>query len=630
LLVTDEVAKTLWTSWNPEQPRRIEDSVFRKAFAHMLAEGVRLGFHVNRFRDIARSLPDPVADGSNWATLFEGAIAGQDRCKVRISFGPDRYRAYTSTNQDTEKEKSWDGMLSMMTDGLFYELGIVYPPIGVEADEALTGDYFRVEWNDVQLPPHRGIGDDKALVNDTVDRLKLLQVQGEETVNPANGSECAFIVSEDIEKCEQAGLTTWDSRGHVILTVAAVLRKAAGAFVNRYFVWYCLNALAQTWPMLVDQVKKQVDSDVLVQIIRGLADEEISFRNLRSVLEAILSEQSRIYVNLTKYIIFAHRASGVTIGPTLGDSIMAVADHVTNVRNAMRRYISHKYTRGGNTLVVYLIDPEIEARLGNPQDLFTEEREELLTAIRNEVGNLPPTAQSPVILTTQEIRLRLRREVRHEFPHLAVLSYQELSPDMNIQPIARISSDQWPKYSRDALWSRRYAERVDQSLGHLLDALPARSGARSAAPSRGGDEAGLADFLADRNAEIASLVANQMREKRSYEMSESALQDLLERYVNAYLDLLNAGLGDRLDDLMGDLSRALGAQGTRCSDVLEIPLLISAMIRRLLAERHTELDGDHALSGFTRALKRIDTTTHRVAQMAIDTSMHAKLGRLLQ
>jgi type III secretion protein V len=74
-----------------------------------------------------------------------------------------------------------------------------------------------------------------------------------------------------------------------------------------------------------------------------------------------------------------------------------------------------------------------------------------LTVVRDEVGNLPPTAQNPVILTTQEVRLRLRKEVAHEFPHLNVLSYQELSPDMNIQPIARISSDDWPNDSRDSL-----------------------------------------------------------------------------------------------------------------------------------------------------------------------------------
>jgi hypothetical protein len=205
---------------------------------------------------------------------------------------------------------------------------------------------------------------------------------------------------------------------------------------------------------------------------------------------------------------------------------------------------------------------------------------------------------------------------------------------MKIQPIARLSSDRWPDYSRDALWSRLYAERVERSLGHLLDALPAHSGARPPVPSRSdgtppGNESGLADFLTDRGAEIVSLVASQIREKRSYEMSRTALQDLIERYVDGYLDLLIAGRGDRLDELMGDVSRALGARGTRCSDVLEMPMLISSVIRRVLAERYAELDEQDALSRFKRVLERIDETTQRVALMALDTSVHAKLDGLL-
>jgi hypothetical protein len=40
---------------------------------------------------------------------------------------------------------------------------------------------------------------DKVLVNDTVDRLTLLNIKGEEAVNPANGSECAWIPQEFAE-----------------------------------------------------------------------------------------------------------------------------------------------------------------------------------------------------------------------------------------------------------------------------------------------------------------------------------------------------------------------------------------------------------------------------------------------
>jgi type III secretion protein V len=143
--------------------------------------------------------------------------------------------------------------------------------------------------------------------------------------------------------------------------------------------------------------------------------------------------------------VFAHNAFPAALAASEHSLQLTVADYVSNVRASLKRYISHKYTRGQNTLIVYLLDPQIEARLRDPTELRLEERTEFIRCVRTEVGSLPPTAQEPVLLTSFECRLRLRNELRHEFPRLMVVSYQELSPDMNIQPIARISSDDWPE-----------------------------------------------------------------------------------------------------------------------------------------------------------------------------------------
>jgi type III secretion protein V len=263
---------------------------------------------------------------------------------------------------------------------------------------------------------------DQVLVNDTVDRLTLLNIRGEEAVNPANGSECAWIPAEYADIAEQAGLTTWDAAGYMVLHLSSVLRKNSAEFVGIQEVQNMLEQLEQAFPALVKEVvPKAVSPFQLTDILRRLVEEEISIRDLRSVLQA-LAEWGQVEndtVMLTEY-----------------------------VRNALKRYISHKYTRGGNTLVVYLLDPQIEETVrssiqhtqsGSYLALEPEITQEILTAVRNEVGNLPPTAQNPVILTTMEIRRYFRKLVELEFPHLAVLSYQELSPDMNIQPIARIS-----------------------------------------------------------------------------------------------------------------------------------------------------------------------------------------------
>jgi type III secretion protein V len=313
-------------------------------------------------------------------------------------------------------------MVPMMRDGLFYELGVKFPGIRVRGNETdLPDGTYIIMINEIPLVSGN-VSLDNVLVNDTVDRLTLLNIKGEEAVNPANGSECAWIPAEYTEIAEQAGLTTWDAAGYMVLHLSSVLRKNAAEFVGIQEVQNMLEQLEQAFPALVKEVvPKAVSPFQLTDILRRLVEEEISIRDLRSILQA-LAEWGQVEndtVMLTEY-----------------------------VRNALKRYISHKYTRGGNTLVVYLLDPQIEETVrgsiqhtqsGSYLALEPEITQEILTAVRNEVGNLPPTAQNPVILTTMEIRRYYRKLVELEFPHLAVLSYQELSPDMNIQPIARIS-----------------------------------------------------------------------------------------------------------------------------------------------------------------------------------------------
>ncbi|MED5464152.1 MAG: type III secretion system export apparatus subunit SctV [Myxococcota bacterium] len=313
-------------------------------------------------------------------------------------------------------------MVPMMRDGLFYELGVKFPGIRVRGNETdLPDGTYIIMINEVPIISGN-LSLANVLVNDTVDRLTLLNITGEEAINPANGSECAWIPEEYAGIAEQAGLTTWDAAGYMVLHLSSILRKNASEFLGIQEVQNMLEQLEQAFPALVKEVvPKAVSPFQLTDIMRRLVEEEISIRDLRSVLQA-LAEWGQVEsdtVMLTEY-----------------------------VRNALKRYISHKYTRGGNTLVVYLLDPQIEETVrgsiqhtqsGSYLALEPEITQEILTSVRNEVGNLPPTAQNPVILTTMEIRRYFRKLVELEFPHLAVLSYQELSPDMNIQPIARIS-----------------------------------------------------------------------------------------------------------------------------------------------------------------------------------------------
>ncbi|MEO6000552.1 MAG: FHIPEP family type III secretion protein, partial [Chitinophagaceae bacterium] len=149
----------------------------------------------------------------------------------------------------------------------------------------------------------------------------------------------------------------------------------------------------------------------------------------------------------TRYLVLDDRPN--SIGSLETFPAGSFARLVAFVRAGLKGQISDKYARGTNTLVVYLLDAKIEQILSkwNKEDLdgnglegsMSDEADKIITAIRSEFAYLPPTAMVPAIWTTIEARPVLRRILQYELPRISVIACQEILPDVNIQPVARIS-----------------------------------------------------------------------------------------------------------------------------------------------------------------------------------------------
>lgn len=314
-------------------------------------------------------------------------------------------------------------LIPFMRDGLFVELGVRFPGVRARGNPGLPPGAYQIQINEVPVVTGQAtLG--HILVNDTVDRLKLMNIEGFEAVNPATRQPAAWVPEQHKEMLEAAGLTTWDVPGYMILHVAAVLRRQAREFLGVQEVQTMLDQLEKAFPAIVKEVIPKVITVLkLTDVLGRLVEEEISIRDLRGILQAIAEQ-----------------------GQTEADSVM-LTEHV---RAAQKRYVSHKYARGTNTLIVYLLDPQIEDAIrssikrtsaGTHLALEPDIAQEIVQAVKNECGHLPPTAQRPVILTSMDIRRYVRKLLEYEFnPPFSVVSYQELSPELNIQPVARIST----------------------------------------------------------------------------------------------------------------------------------------------------------------------------------------------
>ena len=307
-------------------------------------------------------------------------------------------------------------LFTFMRDGLFVELGFALPRMHVSLDPALRSRGFAFRFNSVSTLPWIGLASDVILVNDTPERLALMEVAGVPATNPATGQPGVIVVAGQKDMLEAAGLTTWDAFGYYILTLAAEIRAHLHALASPNRVQELVRALSAAFPAVVANLPGRQIDEVLTPLVRQLLADQVPIRDLRRVVE----------------LMRHHRAT-----PEVVDDL----DLTSFVRTGLADATAEKLGRGTDTLVVYLLDPEVEQGLAGRTGatVATVVAEDLREALYAEMAHLPPTAQRPLLLTSQPSRSAAQDVLREEFPLMRVVSHAEVPPGYNIQPVARIS-----------------------------------------------------------------------------------------------------------------------------------------------------------------------------------------------
>ena len=342
---------------------------------------------------------------------------------------PEAYVARLTARNDEESD-----LLTFALEGMFTELGIAFPPLHPVPTTGLKPNSFRYSINHLPTLPVVGLEADECLVNDTPERLEQMGIEGRKAVNMATQQPATVVEVTNKAELEAAGFTTWDQAGYCVLCLAVELRRNSASFVHRRSVQIQVEQLGQAFPVLVEATLARVSVERITRLLRMLVAEELSVRNLRLILERLLDYRFRTS-DLERCLILDDRLSD-NLQDRHSDDLLSF------VRSGLKRQISNKYARGTSTVVVYLVDPELESSFdkSNTEAASDEERQEkIVTALANEVLHLPPTAQTPSILTAIGARASLRDAIELRFPRVGVIAYQELRPDVNVQPIARIS-----------------------------------------------------------------------------------------------------------------------------------------------------------------------------------------------
>lgn len=388
----------------------------------------------------ARLNQAPSADGTNV----------EERCDALVDAEALRWRLQLRDPARIEGQPGddlrWSAAVDMMNEGLFLESGQLLPGVEVESDATLADDQVRIWVNDLPLPVQQALLPGQLMVNDRPEGLQHIGLTGHLIINPANGNECSVLdnAAEVLSRVKAAGLTFWGPAGYLVLVLVGVARRHAAAFWTATATDAVLDNLGWNFPVLERAWRARFAPPLLSAVLRRLLDERVAVRDLRTVLEAMLALQAVVPAP-SDQIVFAPPHGQVMVcdgrrkAPPALPADLDADDWAAQVRIAFARQLSHQHTRGQSTLQVYLLDRALETRLSDEADSFAgvDEHARLFTAVDAVLG-APTPGHSAVILTTKAARATLRRALAADLPELVVLSYEELAPELNIQPLARI------------------------------------------------------------------------------------------------------------------------------------------------------------------------------------------------
>ncbi|MCY3974375.1 MAG: type III secretion system export apparatus subunit SctV [Simkaniaceae bacterium] len=306
-----------------------------------------------------------------------------------------------------------------MRHALYQDLGVRFPGVHVKADSALLeSDEYAIYLNEVPLTRGRIIPD-HVLANTTEEMLRKYNVPFTASQHAVEQASL-WVHNRYVEILDKAKIGYWKPEDVVILHLSQFYKQHASEFIGIQEVRAILEFIERSFPDLIKEVTRLVPLQRLTEILKRLVQERISIKDLRTILESLSewAQTEKDTVLLTEY-----------------------------VRSSLKRYISYKYSLGQTVLSVYLLDPEIEDMIrgaikqtsaGSYLALDPDSVQLILHAMRNVIVPTPPGGQPPVLLTAIDVRRFARKLIETEFPGLPVVSYQEIVPEIRIQPLGRV------------------------------------------------------------------------------------------------------------------------------------------------------------------------------------------------
>lgn len=296
------------------------------------------------------------------------------------------------------------------------DLGIVLPSIRVRDNLQLSPNSYQIKLKGVALESGE-VYPERYLAMTAGDPVGNLTINGIHSIEPAFGLPAIWIEPKDKDLAEMSGYTVVSASAVISTHITEVIKKCSYEIVSRYDIQQLIDNLKkEISEEYVDDIMKDITIGDVQIVVQNLLKENVAIRDLKTILETI-SLQSKINKNPT---------------------------YLTEcVRQALSRNICKQNLADTGELYVVTLSPDVEntiAKGASPdgtsvtldpsftRNLFDKMNTELEKAIT-------ATSNQPVILCSSPIRMLFRKLVERTYPQIAIMSYNEISPNVKVKSV---------------------------------------------------------------------------------------------------------------------------------------------------------------------------------------------------
>lgn len=304
------------------------------------------------------------------------------------------------------------------------ELGFVIPGVRVMDDLSLPPDQYTIEIRGTKIAAAE-IKMGHHMIDLPLAQVKAKKLKGIEAKDPTSGDPVTWVPDELIPQVQKLGLVAKPPVDVISRHFTEVIKRHADEIMTRQNVQSLIELVKNTNAAIVRELIPDLLSLGQVhKVLQLLVRERVSIRDLSTILERLAD--------------YAHLSRDINI----------LAEYV---RQSLARQICEKYSNKDNVITVVTIDPALEETLigsihqseyGSFLAVDPNVGEKILVQISGHMKNFKRMKLSAVVLCSPRLRPHFKRFIERSFPDVAVLSYNEVVPQIKVQSIGMISIEQ--------------------------------------------------------------------------------------------------------------------------------------------------------------------------------------------